>query len=494
MVKRSWMFVLVLLLLTGCTWDDLGDEASAYPSEIAEIAVHRCATSGCHTTQSAEAAAGLNLETWNSLFKGSKGGSPVVPYSPRQSFFLHAINRDTSNGDPALFPTMPIGGAALTDLEYATVKQWIIEGARNAKGEEPFPPTADRRKWYVVNQGCDLVAVMDAESRQVMRYVPVGASAANEQPHYIKTSKDGRYWYVIFLALNPHIEIYSTLSDEKVGEVLIGNGNWNTMNVSADGKFAIAVSYILSGSGVNQSVLVDLENRVVTEPLNFSSKVHGSAAHPTLRRFYITHQDESGLSYIDYDAAGRVTNLEAVDLVQGVQPLHPHITGHLGPHEAFFVPDGSKYFVTCQYVREVRVYRSSDNVLLDVIQVGDDPVEFAIAPQTGHLYVTCMEDVTTFSGQPNRRGSVAIIDYNTHTLVKSVYTGFQPHGIIVDEASGMAVVTNRNFASDGPAPHHSSDCGGRNGYLTAIDLQTLELVPGFKPEMSSDPYAIALKK
>ncbi len=493
-MKKAFSFAIVtLLFLSGCTWDDLGDEASAYPPEIAAIAVSRCATSGCHTTQSAEAAAGLNLETWERLFLGSNGGSPVIPYSPDQSYFLYAINRDTSNGDPALLPTMPIGGALLTDQEYATVKQWILDGARNAKGEERFPPVANRRKWYVINQGCDLVAVMDAESRQVMRYVSVGNSAAAEQPHYIKTSKDGRFWYVVFLAANPYVEVYSTLTDEKVGQILIGNGNWNTFNVSADGRFAIAVSYILTGTGVNQSVLIDLQNMVVTEPLNFNSKVHGSAAHPLMRRFYITNQDESSLVYIDYDTSGRVTSFESVDLMQGVAPVHPHLSGQLGPHEVFFVPDGSKYFVTCQYVREVRAYQTSNDSLLAVIQVGDDPVEFAIAPQTGHLFVTCLEDMTTFPAN-NKRGSVAIIDYRTNTFVKAVYTGFQPHGIIVDEASGMAIVANRNVAPDGPAPHHTSDCGGRNGYLTAIDMQTLELVPGFKPEMSSDPYAIALKK
>jgi hypothetical protein len=380
----------------------------------------------------------------------------------------------------------------LSDQEYALLKQWITDGARNIRGEERFPPVPSRRKWYVTNQGCDQVAVLDAESRQVMRYLQVGANGGTESPHYIKTSKDGQYWYVIFLASNPYLEKYSTLTDQRVGGILIGNGNWNTFNISADGKFGIAISYIDAGSGVVQAVIIDLVNDVVTEQINFGPKPHGSAAHPLLRRFYVTLQDQNGLIIVDYDSLGRVQNTEPVDLLQG-QPAHAG-DGVLRPHEVFFVPDGSKYFVTCQSAREVRVYESAGNTLLNVINVGDDPVEFAIAPQTGHLFVTCMDDLTTFSGEPNKRGSVAIIDYNTNQLVKAVYTGYQPHGIIVDEASGIALVANRNISSTGPAPHHSSVCGGRNGYLTAIDLQTLELVPGFKAEMSSDPYAVALKK
>jgi DNA-binding beta-propeller fold protein YncE len=140
------------------------------------------------------------------------------------------------------------------------------------------------------------------------------------------------------------------------------------------------------------------------------------------------------------------------------------------------------------------VYESVNNTLLQVINVGDDPVEFALSPTTGHLYVTCMEDVTTFPANTSQHGSVAIIDYNTNTLVKSIYTGYQPHGIALDEASGLIVVTNRNVNVNGPAPHHTSSCGGRNGYLTAIDIQTLQLLPGFKPELSSDPYSVAVKR
>lgn len=491
---KRYLWPLALLLLSGCTWDNLGDEASGYPTEIAAIVVNRCATSGCHTTQSAEAAAGLNLETWNSLYLGSRGGSAVVPYSPEQSYFLYAVNQDTSNGDPALVPTMPIGGAALTDAEYALVKQWIADGARNAKGELRFPDSATRRKWYLSNQGCDLVAVIDAESRQIMRYVKVGASASTEYPHSIKVSNDGQYWYVIYLFSNQYIEKYSTLTDQKVGQIHIGAGSWNTFSISADGKFGIAVSYYLDSyqDSLLSAAIVDLEHDVMTAPIRVGKQVHGSAAHPNRSRFYLTLQTESGLFWVDYDAAGHITDFDFVDLVRGV-PNHINPSTHLQPHEVLFTPDGSHYFVTCQGAAEVRAYRSADDHLEAVIHVGADPVEMALSPETGHLFVTCMEDHLTFASDPHKHGSVAIIDYHTHTLVKSVYTGYQPHGVVVDEVAGLAVVSNRNIDVNGPAPHHVSDCGGRNGYATAIDLHTLELIPRFKAELASDPYAVAIK-
>ena len=57
-----------------------------------------------------------------------------------------------------------------------------------------------------------------------------------------------------------------------------------------------------------------------------------------------------------------------------------------------------------------------------------------------------------------------------------------------DEHGAKVWILHRNVASGGPLPHHSSQCSGRNGYMTAIDLNTLELIPNLKPELSVDPY------
>ncbi len=485
MKKYLWLCSIVLC---GCTWHNLDDQATGYPANVGEIMVTRCAATGCHTTQSAEAAAGLNLETWEDLYKGSRGGSAIIPYSPLQSFLLYSVNTDPSRG-ATLTPTMPIGGLSLNASEYEMLRQWIADGGRNVLGEERFPETPARRKWYVTNQGCDLVAVLDAETGQIMRYVQVGkVDGVSESPHNVKVSKDGRFFYVIFLAQNPYIEKYSTLTDQKVGQIEIGQGYWNTFTISSDGKFGVAVSY--SNTAVD-AVIVDLVNDVVTEPMGLGGHTHGSCAHPTLPRFYLTKQDESGLLMVDYDSQGRANNVEPIDLLQGV-PAHAG-DGILRPHEVIFTPDGSKYFVTCQTAKEVRVYESANNTLLEVINVGDDPVEFALSAATGHLFVSCMEDVSSFPADPNKHGSIAVIDYTTNALVKVVYSGYQPHGITVDPVRGLLVVANRNVNANGPAPHHSTSCGGRSGYLTAIDLQTLELLPGFKSEMSNDPYSVTLK-
>jgi DNA-binding beta-propeller fold protein YncE len=98
---------------------------------------------------------------------------------------------------------------------------------------------------------------------------------------------------------------------------------------------------------------------------------------------------------------------------------------------------------------------------------------------------------------------VNVIDYNTLNVISSIYTGYQPHGIAVDDAEGIVYVANLNYDPNGPAPHHVSECGNRNGNLTIIDMNTLQLYQktqsdGFrytyKNELLAFPYYVAIRK
>jgi DNA-binding beta-propeller fold protein YncE len=124
------------------------------------------------------------------------------------------------------------------------------------------------------------------------------------------------------------------------------------------------------------------------------------------------------------------------------------------------------------------------------------PSELSFSKTLNHLFVTCTEDTLSF---PGKRGSVAIINYETLTVEKFLYTGPQPHGIEVDDKSRLVYVTNRNATKDGPAPHHTGECKGRNGNVSFIDLNTLNMVISKgsslkKIEVSVDPYSVAIRE
>lgn len=473
----SAVFLLATLSMAcSCTWDNFEElsQKSGYPAEIEEIIVTSCAVSGCHTDKSRDAAAGLSLETWDRMFEGGRGGATVIPYRSDYSTLFYYVNTDSTLG-LTLLPTMPVGRPPLSREKVLALRDWIDQGAPNSEGFVKFSDNPNRKKFYVANQGCDVVTVFDAESMLAMRCIDVGTSASTESPHMLKVSSDNRFWYTVFLASN-FFQAYSVEDNSLVGQVDIGVGQWNTFSLSSDGLSAYAIDF--SGGKI---AFIDLQSMTSqTMSLGFTNP-HGSVLNNANDTLYVVRQSESALYKIPVNDPG---NYESVDLVQSFPA-----TGTLFPHEIMFSNDGSEYYVTCQGTNEVRVVQSSNDSVIAAIPVGILPQEMAISINRPFLFVSCMEDV---SSNPNQKGSIAIINYQTLSLVKKVYAGYQSHGIAVDDDNDRVYISNRNVSANGPAPHHSSLCGGRNGNVTAIDMSALELVTGFKAEVSVDPYGIGI--
>ena len=165
------------------------------------------------------------------------------------------------------------------------------------------------------------------------------------------------------------------------------------------------------------------------------------------------------------------------------------------PHEVIFSPDGTRYFVSCQASDEVRIFDAANDSLISTVAVGDFPVEFSISQQHPYLFVSCMEDQTHLSAPVNgKKGVISAINYQTGVFIQHIDGGFyQPHGLSVDETKDQLIVVSRNQETNGPTPHHTTECGGRNGYVTFIDLNTLQKT-GRRVEVSVDPYSIFIRE
>jgi len=161
------------------------------------------------------------------------------------------------------------------------------------------------------------------------------------------------------------------------------------------------------------------------------------------------------------------------------------------PHEIEFNPEKTHYFVTCEGTRDVRILDESNDSVIAKIQTGLKPQELTFSTNDNYpyLFVSCMED-DQFAPLI---GSVSVINLNDMVLEKSIYTGFQPHGLAADNQNNVVYVANRNANPTGPAPHHQTDCAGRNGNITIIDMKTLELIQGYKAEISVDPYFVDVR-
>lgn len=480
MIKCFFISLVSLIVFCSCKKDPaiIDYKKAGYPIEVGVIIMNNCATSGCHNEASKDGAAGLSLVSWDKLFEGSNSGAVILPYRPDLSTLLYYTNSYNEYGTIQLVPKMPIGASALSNAQVKTLYDWIASGAPNADGFVKFSDNPNRKKFYVSNQGCDIVTTFDANTMLAMRATNVGKTPLIEAPHFIKVSPDNKYWYVSFLGASV-FQKYKVSDNSFVGEANVGFGSWNTFALSSDGKYA----YVVDWSSNGKVKKVQTDSMVVKNTIGGLTWSHGSALNQTNDTLFVTSQYGNYLFKM-------ATDFSSVDNVILDNSGVPNNTSSLDPHEILMHSDYSKYYVTCQKSNEIKVVNSISGQIIASIPVGDTPQEMAISNSKNYLFVSCMEDVTTFGA--TKRGSVYVINLNTNSVIATIYTGHQPHGLMVDEQANRVYVTNRNVSTGGPAPHHASLCNGKNGYVTAIDLNTLQLVQGFRAEVSVDPYGYSI--
>ncbi|MBI3520399.1 MAG: hypothetical protein HY062_13740 [Bacteroidetes bacterium] len=470
---------LIFLLLYACTKDSASPTFGDYPTDVGKIFVYKCATSGCHNTASAQGAAGLDLSSLATLFQGSSNGSPVIPYRSDFSSLCYFINTYSEYGLTNA-PTMPLYTNVLSKNEVKTIKDWIDNGAPDINGNIMWSDNPNRKKYYVLNQGCDVVTVFDANTQLPIRYITVGNMPNTaESPHKIIVSPDGQYWYVVFVA-NNILQKYRTSDDSFVGEVSLGAyQNWNTITISDDSKKAYCVSWQAS----SRIAVVDIEHMVLLHNIGggIFNDAHGVALNKTNDTLYITRQTGNYIYKVDT----ALNNFFTVPL--DVSGTLPNQTSSFDPHEIIFSTDGSHYFVTCQKSNEVRVMSTAGDVYVTSVPTGTFPQEIAKSDNRGKIYVSCTEDL---SGGGNTRGSVTVIDMNNYANA-NYPVGYQLHGINIDETNGYLIVASRNLLGTGPTPHHTGVCG-RNGFVSYFKIGTMELLSK-KTEVAADPYAIAIR-
>lgn len=446
-----------------------------YPDDIRKIIENKCSISGCHNDQSFKNAANINFSSWADIWKGGSSGSFIVPYNPENSSLMFFINTDSSKG-PMLQPRMPLNNGALSASEYETIKSWIAMGAPDKTGRIPFADqSSSRQKVYITQQGCDLMGVIDAKTGLIMRYVSVGMENGIEVPHFVRFSPDGKYAYVSFTS-GSYVQKIDAATDAVIGSAYLGDGSWNLFQVSPNGRRMLISD--LSSSG--KIKFLDLDSMKVLYTYEDFINPHGIAGNYNFDTFWVTSQYGNTIYRLTLKGGVRSFSIDDEEKHFRVQTRDPH--------EIIMSPDYSKYFISCQASNEIRVMDTRTNRLLKAIPVGTYPQTMAISQAKPYLFVTCQEEVTPEF--PKFLGAVYVIDYNTLDLVKRIPGPFyQAHGIAVDDRNMQLFVSSRNLSVTGPAPHHTSECGGRNGYYNIYDLNTLELLVTKRFENNVDPYS-----
>ncbi len=478
-INFSILIVAFCISINSCTYRSADDivTLSGYPEEVAAIINNKCATAGCHDNESREAAGGLSLSTWNNMFEGSRGGAVVIPFRPDYSTLCYYINTDSANG-VMMQPVMPINNTPLSAAEFATIKNWITQGAPDKNNFVKFSDNQNKLKLYVANRGCDVVTVMDAESGLAIRYIDVGNNSAIEAPCMVKISPDKLHWYVIFNQ-GTTIEKYSTSDNLRVGELYIGSGIWSSFAITADSKKI----FISDANFYGRIVYADLENMAVITTyqtgLKFPFNIFLNNANTKL---YTTSNEGNYIYKIDIQNP-LAPVIDTLSLEPGVIASS---APSLNPQSIQFNHDESKYFVTCNKSAELRIFQTMNDSLITILSTGSNPDAMAFSKSNLLLFVNC-------SGVPGtiKKSSVYVFSAATETFNLEIAAGHDSKGMVLDDKQKKLFVTNRNVSAGGPAAHHASLCEGKNGYITAIDISTMQLVPDFKAELSVDPYFIS---
>jgi YVTN family beta-propeller protein len=480
-------YLLILLFFVSCQKSiDPQFEESNFPVEVEKIIINKCATTGCHNDKSFQNAANLNLRSWSKMLQGGVGGSVVIPYFLDQSSLFQFVNTYSNLGLIAT-PTMPLNAPILSTDEVLIIKNWIENGCRNKSNELPFQQNyANRKKGYICNQGCDLVSVIDVETNLVIRYVKVGHDPiAIELPHAIKTSKDGKYWYVCFNA-GSYFQKFDAQTDSLISETFIGTGNWNVIGMSPDDNTA----YISDLASNGKLAVVNLQTMQIQTTIGGSGLLtspHGIALTKTGDTIYVSAQYGNMI----YRVIPSIPQIDKISIEKGKAPVTtPQLKD---PHEIVMSPDFSKYFITCEASNEVVVMDAKTDTILKTIPVGIYPKAMAYSKNRNWLFVTCQEDNSILYPTLKVKGTVYVIDMNTLNVVKILDEKFyQPHGIAIDDRANKLFVVSRNAAPNGPAPHHASGCDGRNGFFHTIDLSTWKVIKR-NSELSTDPYNMDIR-
>ena len=479
-IKYAFYFLLPFFL--SCKKDVGSVNYGDYPNDIGKIISKNCAVSGCHNGKSYQAAGNYNLESWQALFLGSNSGSPIIPFSSKFSSLCYYINTYSELGLQST-PVMPLNKKPLAYTDVKLIKDWIDAGAPDIKGNIMWANNPSLKKLYAVNQGCDVVTVFDSQTQLPIRYIEVGNKSNGDTPHQLRVSPDGKYWYVIFIN-NNIMQKYRCSDDSYVGDIPLtplaagtGAGNaqdWNTFVITKDSKRAYCVSWTASG----KVAAVDLENRKLLHFLGGQYYPHGIVLNTTEDTFYVAAQTGNFITKIDTG----FSNTSPISL-ENTSAIN--YNSSLDPHDLILSPNAEDIFITCQKSNEVRVFNIPSGLVTATISTGNYPQEIIYSGTNNCYFVSCTYDSTTF---PGAMGVVSRINASSYA-VNNLKVGYQPHGIAVDNSKNILYVVSRNIQTNGPAPHHTSQCLGRNGFVSFVDLSSFTVLPK-RFELSVDPYFI----
>jgi YVTN family beta-propeller protein len=451
--------ISAFLLMIGCSEESPNvpptDNTYGFQSEaVARVFSDNCATSGCHVGSSP--AGGLSISNLSELLKGSTnrtggiipnyGGESIIPFRLNESILYQTLLGKVT-------PIAPHDLISLTQAEIDTIKNWLMNGARDNNNNLPFQNPSYRV--YVCNQNSDKISVIDGDSKVVSAIIDVdqpSLQAAN--PHMVKV-KDG-FLYVSLIGAGKLLKI-STIDYSVVGEVN-GITKAGMIQIHPNGMKAY-VSRSSTSNPIFQSIYaIDISNMSILNEVTIASPgiPHGMALTPDGAKLYVANLSLSRISIVDGNT-NEYGNYDDIVLSTGTEPMQTMIS-----------PDGNYLYVSARGTGKLIVFDTQTDTLITEVSVDMMPMQIAVTSDGNKIYVGSMMMNTVNLVEKNG---------NNWTRTKQIsHPGFSMlHGIDLTADDKYLYVSSRN-TNGSFKPYFEVENEGPPGTIGIIDTQTDEVV------------------
>ncbi len=420
--------------------------------QVQRVLDARCTS--CHS--GAEAARGLELDTWQHLIAGSADGAAVVPYDTRHSLLTALTTSLVGGPHPVELDADP-----LTQDEQALIATWVTEGARSPNGELPYAD-ADQLL-YVANQGVAMVSVIDMTTNLLIRTVDLQTLgfSPNAMPHHIVVEPDGSHWYLSLIAAN--VVLKFDRANQLVGQLDIERPGLLALDPWSD--FLYVARSMVAVDPPSSIGMVRRSDMAAEDLATFVPRPHALAISP-------------GGQYV-FTASLAVNQVATIDPVEETVELAD--LGGDRPHTFIGLavsPDGHWMVGTTELTSSVFVFdleRWPDLIPVDTIVVNPAPWHPVFTPDGRWLYVG-----------NNWGNSVTVIDMQDRR-VETVIEGngiAQPHGAAVSPDGRYVYISNRNLempeghskAGHRYTPRYDLGDNATWGTVVVIDTETHSIV------------------
>jgi hypothetical protein len=217
--------------------------ATNYEDDVKPVFARYCL--GCHSA--GEMRAGLNLETYQGVLKGSSGGDIVKAGRASSSALYQAVAHEGDGVRP-----MPLGGNKIPDSAINIIKDWIQGGLLETASSQPKGPvaTSTEFKATALNKPAG-PAAMPATPLPYILPEPA-------RPHPVTALAASPWAPLLAIAGHERIYLYDLAKRKGDGEIAFPEGVPFVLRFSRDGSSLLAAG----GKGVQsgKAVLFDVKS------------------------------------------------------------------------------------------------------------------------------------------------------------------------------------------------------------------------------------------